>query len=112
MRLKRIGAIVALTASTAQCHGALRGGEQACRVVQGELSAWNGTPSLRIVAAGQTFGIVRSQMHPLPPSIASVNFRHSAIGRFTVCQVGQAKPNGMIYVWLKRAENLKLVAAP
>lgn len=112
MRWKQIGAVLVLSGSTTQCHAAPQAASQACRVVQGELSAWNGTPSLRIRTAGQTFGIIRTQTHPLPSAIGLVDFEHSAIGRFTVCPLGQAKPDGMIYVWLKRAKNLKMVASP
>lgn len=113
MRWKQIIAVLALAGSTTQCHAAPQTAATTCRVIQGELSAWNGTPSLRIRAHGQTFGVVHSQTHPLPDGmVSSVDFEHSAIGRFTVCPVGQAKPHGMIYVWLKRASNLKMVAAP
>jgi hypothetical protein len=113
MRWKQIGAVLVVAASTTQCHAAHQTTAPACRIVQGEMSAWNGTPSLRISAAGRMFGIVHSHAHPLPPAIvARVNFTQSVIGRFTVCPVGKAEPDGMTYVWLKRAVQLRTVPAP
>jgi hypothetical protein len=112
MRWQQPCLALALVASTTQCQAA-PATDPACRVVHGELSAWNGTPSLRISANGQIFGVVPSAAHPVPAAITkTVDFSHSAVGRFTVCRVGQAKPNGMIYIWLKRVDNLKIVPAP
>jgi hypothetical protein len=87
--------------------------EDNCRVIKGELSAWNGTPSLRIQVGKHLYGVVDSDTHPLPAAITQdVDFDHSVTGSFTVCQLGQAQPDGMIYVWLKLASSLKVVPAP
>jgi hypothetical protein len=96
---------------TSYCGGAKA--SQSCEIIKGELNAWDGSPSLRIYAGQHLIGIVDSAAHPLPPAITNdVDFDHSVTGLFTVCKLGQAEPNGMIYAWLKKAQNLNIVPAP
>ncbi|MCF3948174.1 hypothetical protein L2A60_15980 [Acidiphilium iwatense] len=113
MRWQQFCAAVAVAGVTTQCHAAQPYTKDGCFPVRGELSAWNGTPSLRITADNQTYGIVPSGAHPVPEAITkTVDFDHSLIGRFTVCRLGQAKPGGMTYVWVEHATNLETVPAP
>ncbi len=112
-RSKRSPLVLAgLGAMAMLCPAPARAGDS-CRVVKGELSAWNGTPSLRITVGKHLYGVVDSSAHPLPAAITQdVDFDHSVTGHFTVCQLGQAQPDGMIFVWLKLASGLKIVPAP
>ena len=102
-----------LIAATLVTHCGTAKASETCELIQGELSAWNGAPSLRIHAGQHLIGIVESAAHPLPPAIVNdVDFDHSVTGLFTICKLGQAEPNGMNYAWLKQVQNLKIVPAP
>ncbi len=103
---------LAITALTTNCCSTANAA-QTCELIHGQLDAWNGAPGLRIHAGQRLIGIVESAAHPLPAAIRKdVDFNHSVTGLFTVCKLGQAAPDGMVYAWLKKAQNLKIVSAP
>jgi hypothetical protein len=51
------------------CPSAAAKAGDICRVIKGKLSAWNGTPSLRIAVGKHVYGVVASSAHTLPAAI-------------------------------------------
>jgi len=87
-----------------------------CFSVHGRLSAYNGTPSLRIWPVGthQLLGILKDE-DPLaiPESIRnSIGFDKDVYGDFLVCPFSQSKPGHMQFVCVGAVSNVRVQKRP
>ena len=88
----------------------------ACFTVHGRLSAYNGTPSLRIWPIGthRLLGILKDE-DPLaiPASIRNeVGFDKDIYGAFLVCPFTESKPGQMQFVCVEAVSNVQVQKRP
>lgn len=88
----------------------------ACFTVHGRLSAYNGTPSLRIWPIGthRLLGILKDE-NPLaiPESIRNeVGFGKDIYGDFSVCPFTGSKPGKMQFVCVEAVSNVRVQRRP
>ena len=84
----------------------------ACFTVHGRLSAYNGTPSLRIWPIGthRLLGILKDEDPlALPENIRNeVGFEKDIYGDFLVCPFTQSKPGQMQFVCVEAVSNFRV----
>ncbi len=84
----------------------------ACYSVRGRLSAYNGTPSLRIwpVGSGRLLGVLPSENEIVPNNIrAKVTFSQSVLANLEVCPFSRARAGEMQFVCVESATNVVVV---
>lgn len=88
----------------------------ACFTVHGRLSAYNGTPSLRIWPIGthRLLGILKDEDPlALPESIRNeVSFEKDIYGDFLVCPFSQSKLGQMQFVCVEAVSNVRVQKRP
>ena len=88
----------------------------ACFTVHGRLSAYNGTPSLRIWPIGthRLLGVLKDEDPVvIPESIRNeVGFEKDIYGDFVVCPFTQSKPGQMQFVCVEAVSNVRVQRRP
>jgi len=81
----------------------------ACYLLRGRISAYNGTPSLRIwpVGSSRLLGILPSEHEIVPNNIrGKVSFGQSVFADLEVCPFTQARSGAMQFVCVESATNV------
>jgi hypothetical protein len=84
----------------------------ACYSLRGRISAYNGTPSLRIwpVGSARLLGILPAENEILPNTIRGmVSFDQSVFANLVVCPFTQVRSGAMQFVCVESAVNVALV---
>ena len=84
-----------------------------CYSLRGRISAYNGTPTLRIWPVGSTrlLGILPSEHEIVPNNIrGKVSFGQSVFANLEVCPFTQARSGAMQFVCVESATNVLVVS--
>ena len=114
LMLAIISALVGVSAAALAENQCVCGGENKIvgpsSKIHGRLSAWNGTPSLRIWIIGTNRMLGVRDGTPLPRNLEDLmgNFDTEIYGDFTVCPLTQLKRGVMQIVCVNSASNLTI----